>query len=79
MGRSNSGKSTVEKTLEQMGFKRSIYYTTKEPQIRDGVKEKNGDAYRFVSRDKFMSLVESGKIIDSISESLNASFSITVT
>ena len=39
MGRSNSGKSTVEKTLEQMGFKRSISYTTKEPQIRDGVKE----------------------------------------
>lgn len=64
MGRGNSGKSTVEKTLEQMGFKRSISYTTKEPQIRDGVKEKNGDAYRFVSRDKFMSLVESGKIIE---------------
>lgn len=64
MGRSNSGKSTVEKTLEQMGFKRSISYTTKEPQVRDGVKEKNGDVYRFVSRDKFMSLVESGKIIE---------------
>lgn len=64
MGRSNSGKSTVEKTLEQMGFKRSISYTTKEPQIRDGVKEKNGDAYRFVTRDKFMKLVESGKIIE---------------
>lgn len=64
MGRSNSGKSTVEKTLEQMGFKRSISYTTKEPQVRDGVKEKNGDAYRFVTREKFMSLVDSGKIIE---------------
>lgn len=64
MGRSNSGKSTVEKTLEQMGFKRSISYTTREPQVRDGIKEKNGDAYIFVTRDKFMSLVESGKIIE---------------
>lgn len=64
MGRSNSGKSTVEKALENMGFKRSISYTTKEPQVRDGVKEKNGEAYRFVSREKFMSLVDSGRIIE---------------
>lgn len=64
MGRSNSGKSTVEKTLEQMGFKRSISYTSREPQVRNGVMEENGNEYNFVSEEKFMSLVEKGKIIE---------------
>lgn len=64
MGRSNSGKSTIEKKLEQLGFKRSISYTSKEPQIRNGEIEKNGDTYRFVSRDRFMELVNKGKIIE---------------
>lgn len=64
MGRSNSGKSTVEKALEQMGFKRSISYTTREPRVRNGVMEKDGDNYRFVSKGKFMSLVDSDKMIE---------------
>lgn len=64
MGRSNSGKTTVEKTLEQMGFKRSISYTSREPQIRNGIKEENGKEYIFVTREKFLKLVENNKIIE---------------
>jgi len=64
MGRSNSGKSTVEKTLEQMGFKRSISYTSREPQIRNGIQEKNGHEYMFVSEDKFKELVAKKHIIE---------------
>ena len=64
MGRSASGKSLVEKTLEGMGYTRSISYTTREPQVRNGKLEENGKDYRFVTEDKFMKLVESGKIIE---------------
>lgn len=64
MGMSNSGKSTVEAKLEQIGFKRSISYTTREPQIRNGKLEENGVEYRFVSKEKFMKLVDNGKIIE---------------
>ena len=64
MGRNNSGKSTVEQYLEKMGFTRSISYTTREPQIRNGVMETNGKEYRFVTEDKFMELVNKGHIIE---------------
>lgn len=64
MGRSNSGKSTVEAYLEKMGFKRSISYTTREPQVRNGKLEEDGVEYRFVTEEKFMKLVDSGKIIE---------------
>lgn len=64
MGRSNSGKTTVEKTLEQMGFKRSISYTTREPRINESIQEQDGVDYKFVTEDKFMALVDKGKIIE---------------
>ena len=64
MGRAGSGKSTVEHALEQMGFTRSISYTSREPQFRDGKQEKHGNEYMFVSRDKFMELVDKGQIIE---------------
>ena len=64
MGRNNSGKSTVEEYLEKMGFTRSISYTTREPQVRNGVLETNGKEYRFVSEEKFMELVDKGIIIE---------------
>lgn len=64
MGMSNSGKTSVEKTLEQMGFKRSISYTTRKPQVRNGKLEKNGVEYRFVSVEKFNQLVHDDKIIE---------------
>ena len=64
MGRSGSGKSLVESKLEQVGFKRNISYTTREPQLRDSVMEESGKEYVFVSKEKFMSLVEKGNIIE---------------
>ena len=64
MGRAGSGKSTVAHALEQMGFRRSISYTSREPQFRDGKQEKHGNEYMFVSRDKFMELVNLGQIIE---------------
>lgn len=64
MGRAGSGKSTVEKALEQMGFTRSISYTSREPQFRDGKQEQHGNEYMFVSRDKFLELVDKGQIIE---------------
>lgn len=64
MGRSNSGKSTVEKTLENMGFKRSISYTTREPQVRNNELEKDGKQYHFVKRQKFNELVADGIILE---------------
>lgn len=64
MGRSNSGKSTVERALEKVGFKRSISYTTRKPQIRDGVEEKNGEHYKFVTVAKFNELVDCGIMVE---------------
>lgn len=64
MGRSNSGKSTVEAYLEKLGFKRSISYTTREPQVRNGKLEEDGVEYKFVNKEQFMRLVEKGKIIE---------------
>lgn len=64
MGISGSGKSTVEAYLEKMGFTRSISYTTREPQVRDGKLEENGKEYKFVSEEQFFKLVDNGKIIE---------------
>jgi guanylate kinase len=64
MGRKGSGRSTVEHYLEQMGFTRSISYTTREPRENNGVMEENGKEYRFVTEEKFMKLVDNGKIIE---------------
>lgn len=64
MGRSGSGKTTVESHLEKMGFRRSISYTTREPQIRNGKLEQDGVEYRFVNEEQFMQLVNNGNIIE---------------
>lgn len=64
MGGTNSGKSTVEQYLEKMGFTRSISYTTRKPQVRDGILETHGKEYRFVTVEKFMDLVAKGHIIE---------------
>lgn len=64
MGRYGSGKSAVENQLEKLGFKRSISYTTREPEIRNGKQEINGKEYIFVTKDKFMELYEKGVIIE---------------
>ena len=64
MGITGSGKSTLESKLEGMGFKRSVSYTTREPQVRNGVQEVDGREYKFVTTEKFMNLVENKIIIE---------------
>lgn len=64
MGISGSGKSTLESSLENMGFNRSVSYTTREPQMRNNVLETDGNEYRFVTEKKFMELVNAGIIIE---------------
>ena len=60
LGRSGSGKSTVEKALESIGFNRIISYTTRD--LRAG--ETNHVEYHFVNRKQFEKLEESGVIIE---------------
>lgn len=64
MGVTGSGKSTIEKNLEKLGFTRSISYTTRQPQVRNNKLEENGVEYNFVTREKFMELVDKGVIIE---------------
>ena len=64
LGITGSGKSTIEKYFESLGYKRSVSYTTRKPQVRDGVQEVDGNEYRFVSVEKFMNLVNKEIIIE---------------
>jgi guanylate kinase len=64
MGLSGSGKTTIEKALEGHGFKRSISYTTREPQVRNGVLEQDNNEYKFVTKERFMALVKANAIIE---------------
>ena len=60
LGHSGSGKSAVEKGLEEVGFNRIISYTTREPRGR----EENGVDYNFVSREDFLSLLDKGILME---------------
>ena len=64
MGLTGSGKSTIEKLMERYGYKRSVSYTTREPQVRNGVLEQNGNEYKFVTEERFKALVEANAIIE---------------
>lgn len=64
MGGSKVGKSTLEKRLEKLGFKRSISYTTREINSCGHSNEENGREYHFINRDQFMELVDKGIIIE---------------
>lgn len=63
MGDDSNSKELVENNLEQMDYKKIIQYTTKKPSINNGVREKNGERFIFVSKEKFMELVNKGYII----------------
>lgn len=54
IGQSASGKSTVERALEEKGYPRIISYTTRP--MRE--KEKNGVDYHFIDTDTFLELKE---------------------
>lgn len=60
LGKTGSGKSTLERSFENLGYKRIISYTTRSK--RDG--EKNGVDYNFVTREKFQELVDAGIIFE---------------
>ena len=64
MGVSFSGKSTIEKVLEKLGFKRSISYSSSKINTHGHKDEVNGVDYNFVTREQFMSLVDKGIIIE---------------
>lgn len=64
MGRSNSGKKTVLKTLKSIGFEHNISYTTREPRVINGKTEQNGEYYKFVTEEQFMNLVKNDKIVE---------------
>lgn len=64
MGGSKVGKSTLEKRLEKLGFKRSISYTTRGINTCGHTNEENGREYHFVNKEQFMELVNKGIIIE---------------
>lgn len=59
-GKSGSSKSTIERRLEQLGFKRLISYTTREKRVEE---EQDKD-YHFVNEDTFNRLFDKGYIIE---------------
>ena len=60
LGRSGSGKSSLEAALEKLGYNRIISYTTRE--IRGN--EENGREYHFVTTDEFKGLEEKGILME---------------
>jgi guanylate kinase len=60
IGHSASGKSTIERKLEAMGYPRIISYTTRPP--RKG--EKNGVDYHFIDTTTFMEMEKAGKFAE---------------
>lgn len=64
MGRSSSGRKTIERVLEGLGFKKNVSYTTREPKVRNGIAEEYGKDYYFVNNKQFSELVHTGIIID---------------
>lgn len=60
IGQSSSGKSTIERRLEAMGFPRIVSYTTRP--IRDG--ETNGVDYYFIDEEAFKSLDRLGRFAE---------------
>lgn len=75
MGRRNSGKSSVERVLEQIGFKRSISYSTRKDRevkesrelltkTEDTLEAEMEKEYNIVDKKTFMQLVQKGHIIE---------------
>ena len=61
LGASGSGKSTVEKHLnENYGYEKIISYTTRSPRVN----ENDGVDYNFITNDEFKKLIDEGKIAE---------------
>lgn len=60
IGQSSSGKSTIEKRLNEMGIKRVISYTTRTMRKN----ENNGVDYHFIDEHTFKSMEQDGKFAE---------------
>lgn len=60
IGKTGSGKSTVEEKLEKLGHKRIISYTTRE--MREY--ETNGVEYNFVNKKQFRQLIDKDMLME---------------
>lgn len=63
LGKSSTGKDTIYNKIladKDLGLKKLTMYTTRP--IRDG--EKQGESYHFVSEEEYVSIKESGKIVE---------------
>lgn len=60
LGRSGTGKSTIEQKLQEIGYSRIISYTSRP--IRPG--EQNGREYHFVSSDEFEGLIKNNILME---------------
>ena len=61
IGASGSGKSTIEKRLnEDYGYEKIISYTTRNPRIG----ETNGVDYNFITNDEFQKLIDDDKMAE---------------
>lgn len=60
VGKSGSGKSSLEKHVESMGIPRVVSWTTR--QMREG--EHNDREYHFVSRERFIEEVDNEKMLE---------------
>ena len=55
-GKSGSGKDTIGRELEALGYKKAVTYTTRP--MREG--EREGIDYHFVSEEKFQEMIDAG-------------------
>lgn len=60
LGKSASGKSTIEKLLEEKGLKRLISVTTRSPREN----EKNGVDYYYITEQEFENLKNNNKLLE---------------
>ena len=67
LGKSGSGKSTIEHKLELLGYNRIISYTTRKPRGN----EENGREYHFITEKQFKSLIDKNILMENATYSGN--------
>ncbi|NMA50591.1 MAG: hypothetical protein GX951_01935 [Mollicutes bacterium] len=60
LGKNGSGKTHIANGLDKLGLKKSISYTTRDMRL----KERNGIDYFFISKEKFMKLIQENFFIE---------------
>lgn len=62
IGKAAAGKDYLRKRFIERNFKYGVSCTTRPPRIKDG--EVHGKDYFFISEEEFLSLIESGEMIE---------------